>query len=41
MQDMEVMTIGFCLDYIEEYIEQNNPKKKKSRMANQDDFNNF
>jgi hypothetical protein len=36
------MTIGMCLDYIEEYIEMENPKKKKrKRKANQSDFDAF
>ena len=39
--DLEDMTIGMCLDYIEEYIEMNNQKKSKSRTASQKDFDNF
>lgn len=39
-EDMEDMTIGMCLDYMEEYIEFNNPKKK-ARKAVQKDFDNF
>jgi hypothetical protein len=36
------MTIGGCLDFIEEYVEQNNPnKKKKARRASQADFDSF
>ncbi|AFU16624.1 hypothetical protein COL81_27060 [Bacillus toyonensis] len=37
------MTIGDCLDYIDEYVELRNPKKEQenSRTATQDDFNNF
>lgn len=35
------MTIGSCLDYIEEYSEDAKPKKKKSRKANQADFDAF
>ncbi|CAI3193088.1 hypothetical protein CNEO2_160025 [Clostridium neonatale] len=38
---MEVMTIGMCLDYIQEYTDMLNPKKKKSRKASQKDFDNF
>lgn len=40
---MEEMTIGMCLDYIEEYVKLNNPKKQKqpARRATQDDFDNF
>lgn len=39
--DLEDMTIGMCLDYIDEWIKQNNPKEKKSRRATQKDFDNF
>lgn len=40
--DMEDMTIAMCLDYIDEYVERKNPKKKqKARQANQDDFDSF
>lgn len=40
--EMELMTVGMCLDYIDEYIEQQNPtKKEKVRRATQDDFDNF
>jgi hypothetical protein len=36
------MTIGMCLDYIEEWIEMNNPNKKsKTKIANQNDFDSF
>lgn len=40
-EDLEDMTIGMCLDYIEEYIESNKPANKKIRVANQKDFDNF
>ncbi|WP_222599342.1 hypothetical protein [Aquibacillus kalidii] len=39
--DLEVMTIGMCLDYINEYIEQNKPEKEKTRRAKQSDFDSF
>lgn len=40
--DLEDMTIGMCLDYIDEYVEQKNPDKPaKVRRASQDDFDNF
>lgn len=41
--DLENMTIGMCLDYIDEYVEQKDPNKKseKVRQATQDDFDNF
>ena len=37
------MTIGFCKDYIDEYMENNDPKRKnnKSRKASQEDFDAF
>ncbi len=37
------MTIGMCLDFAEEYIDQKNPNRKneKSRSATQSDFDNF
>lgn len=39
--DLQIMTVGNCLDYIQEWIEQHNPKKKKVRKATQADFDNF
>jgi hypothetical protein len=39
--DLNVMTVGMVLDYIEEYIDHNNPKKTKKRKANQKDFDSF
>ena len=39
--DLENMTIGMALDYIEEYFEMKNPKKQKIRKASQADFDNF
>jgi len=41
---METMTIGMCLDYIDEYIEQNDPNKVKKvpvREASQAEIDNF
>lgn len=35
------MTVGMCLDYIDEYVEQQNPNKKRVRQASQDDFDKF
>lgn len=40
-EDLEIMTIGMCFDYIEEFIEMTNPSKTKSRAASQTDFDNF
>ncbi|MGG3888646.1 hypothetical protein [Metabacillus fastidiosus] len=39
--DLEDMTIGMCLDFIDEYVELNNPKKEKVRRASQNDFDSF
>lgn len=41
---MEGMTIGMCMDYVYEFIENNQPekkKKKKVRKATQADFDRF
>jgi hypothetical protein len=35
------MTIGMVLDFIQEFIDQNKPKKKKARKAKQEDFDAF
>lgn len=43
-EDMEGMTIGMCMDYVYEFIENNKPekqKKKKVRKATQADFDRF
>jgi hypothetical protein len=40
-EDMEIMTIGMCLDYIEEYVNMNNSNKSKNRKASQADFDSF
>ncbi|MDB1943744.1 hypothetical protein PMY73_07030 [Clostridium tertium] len=41
-EDMEDMTIGMCIDYMEEVIEMNNgEKKQKTRKATQADFDSF
>jgi hypothetical protein len=40
--DLQLMTVGMVLDYIEEFIDHNNPKKqKRSRKATQQDFDAF
>lgn len=44
MEDLEVMTIGDCIDYIDTYITMKNPdesKKSNVRQATQTDFDNF
>jgi len=35
------MTIGMCLDYIDEYLEQTKPQKQHKRKASQSDFDAF
>jgi histidyl-tRNA synthetase len=35
------MTIGMCLDYIEEYFDQEKPAKERKRKAKQADFDSF
>ncbi|WPK12600.1 hypothetical protein R6U77_02570 [Lysinibacillus louembei] len=40
--DLETMSFGMVLDYIDEYLESKNPNKKpKTRHANQIDFDSF
>lgn len=40
--DLEDMTIGMCLDYMYEHIEQSDPNStNKSRKATQSDFDSF
>lgn len=42
VNDLDLMTIGSCLDYFAEYEEAQNPdKKKKARKASQVDFDAF
>ena len=35
------MTIGNCLDYVEEFIETQKPPKERKRKATQNDFDAF
>lgn len=39
--DLEMMTIGMCLDFMDEYIDRKDPKRKKVRQAKQKDFDSF
>jgi len=42
--DLENMTVGMALDYIDEYLEMKNPNKKEKktvRNASQADFDSF
>jgi hypothetical protein len=41
MDDLLIMTVGNCLDFIQEFVEYNKPAKKKARKAKQSDFDNF
>jgi len=42
LDDMEYMTIGECLDYIENYVDIKNGKQKTTtRKATQEDFDAF
>lgn len=41
-EEMDEMTIGMCIDYIEEYLDlQSGEKKESNRKANQGDFDIF
>lgn len=41
-EDMEEMTIGDCLDYVQEYIDnQKKGENPTARKATQEDFDNF
>ena len=35
------MTIGMCLDYMQEYVDMSNPNKVRNRKASQADFDRF
>jgi hypothetical protein len=41
LADLEIMNIVMCLDYVEEWIEQNKPAKERKRKATQSDFDAF
>jgi hypothetical protein len=41
LEDLHLLTIGMVLDFIEEYVDQRNPKKKRKRAATQADFDAF
>ena len=41
IDDLFIMTVGMCLDYIQEYVDHNKPQKEKSKRATQQDFDNF
>jgi hypothetical protein len=41
LADLEIMDIGQCLDYVQEWVDQSNPKKKTRRRATQSDFDAF
>lgn len=39
--DLETMTVGMVLDYVDYYFEIKHPKKDKAREASQNDFDSF
>ena len=39
--EMEIMDIGSCLDFIQEYIDQNQSSEQNERKASQSDFDSF
>lgn len=39
--DLDHMTIGMVLDFIDSYIELQKPESEKSRKASQGDFDSF
>lgn len=42
LEDLDMMTIGECLDYVENYVNIRSGKQEdKVRKANQDDFDSF
>jgi hypothetical protein len=41
LADLEMMDIGMILDYVDEYLEQSDPKKANRRKASQADFDSF
>jgi len=41
IHDLEIMTIGMVIDFVEEFLEQTTPQKKKPRKASQADFDSF
>lgn len=40
-EEMEVMDIGMCLDFIQEWVDAKRPENEKTRNATQSDFDNF
>jgi hypothetical protein len=41
LEDLQLLTVGMVLDYIQEYIEHQKPKKERKRRAAQADFDAF
>lgn len=39
--ELEDMTIGMCLDFMDKWIEMNDTENKKPRKATQNDFDSF
>ena len=42
LEDLDMMTIGECLDYVENYVDiKSGRQEEKTRQATQDDFDSF
>jgi hypothetical protein len=41
LADLEQMTIGSVLDFVDDYIERQKPESEKVRKASQSDFDSF
>ena len=41
LEDLNLLTVGMVLDYIQEYIDRQKPNKERKRRATQADFNAF
>ncbi|WP_235760716.1 hypothetical protein [Oceanobacillus alkalisoli] len=42
LEDLDMMTIGECLDYVENYVDiKSGKQEEKTRRATQDDFDSF
>lgn len=41
IHDLEIITVGMALDYIQEFVEFQKPSKEKKRKATQRDFDFF
>lgn len=39
--DLDMMTVGGIMDFIEEWVDRNTPDSEKTRQAKQSDFDSF